>query len=874
MSLGSSARTQAESPWGPGMSVEFLLLEHARIADEVQAGGGPSDFDMPRALDRGQSGGELLLAECDGASTMLEIADRLGWPLRQCCGVVFELVKHGAVRLATPREILSAALTEIEQGHYERAADRIEGWIANTPGGPPSSEDGELLAHLWERGQLASTLGYLRRRRGRTLCKKLDHVAADLSQSISVWERFCELHPSDGAARLHLTRQSLAYATANGYDATTVNELLRQARQLTDSGFALRSRALLGALAGVEIENLSTRIDVGHRMLAAGMSEQAGELLVAAATELVDSGDLVRARRLIGSLLVEFPENRAARDLLAEVDLRQRRKKRRFWQFAVAASTAVVLSGVGIVKYEEQRELERNVDAITALLDRPDDGLALLHESYPGVKPDRILALESTLERRRTEEQNAKVAAWNGQCDEIEAAIGRGDLVGAVEKIVGLGETPALDPIQTRQLRPREELLSLIAGKLQHRFDTSDPGLDAEREAIDAEGELLRETQAILEASRSRRLHSSFRDFVDHVEVLVMKWNERRSKRADERRVKEVRDREALQDRLLGSARFLAESGELEKSLATYEQLLQTDTNEAVAEFVTKERDGVAKQFDAWKRALEHASAGRHEDAIAVMKAAKLDPAIYELPWRVETLPAGAKVTMADGSVFTTPFVAHSRADRPVEFDVELAGTEPMHVTVATPADQLVHLHRVPERVVGDDHRFDALPILVGGDVLTADRVGNVKRVAKDGTLRWSIVLPTLGGVARTPRFLPARPGWLLVVSEEGSCWLVCVDDGAIEGPWDSGSPAARPENLGARSPSCSTTAASRPGRSRWNRSSARRRVSSTPSPTRSRSTASASRTWSRCAPTPRATRCSATRGTRGASRSSTTATT
>ncbi|QDU85119.1 hypothetical protein Pla163_22450 [Planctomycetes bacterium Pla163] len=800
MALGSGR--PAESPWGKGMSVEFVLLEHARISDEVQSGGGPKEHDMPRALDPGQpeKGYELLLAECDGKSTMVEVADRLGWPLRQCCGVVNELVARRAVRLATPREILASALQELEDGQYERAADRFEGWLDSTPGGPPSREDGELLAHLWERGQIATALGYVRRRAGRRLCRRLDYVASDLEQSIELWRRFVELHGACGVARLHLTRLCLAATADASPDADTLNELLRQARQLTEAGFAMRARALLLAVRDLAIDSLSVRVDVGHRMLAAGMLEDASEILSAAAREMVETGDLVRARRLIGSLLVEVPEHRAARDLLAEIENRQQRKKRRTWQFAVGASVAVVLSGVGVVHIKNEAELDRRVNEITNLLDDPDRGLALLDEYYPrtAVRPERIVGLHAALDRRRSEQQQIALANWNNSCVEIEGRIERGELLLAVERIVGIGNPPSLDDVYVRRLRSREELLSLIAGKLQTRFETSDPGLEAEPGALQRESELLADTEDILEASRSKRLHSEFRDFVDHVDLLVMQWNTRRTERAQERLAKASRDKEARQDRLLSSARFLAASGELDRSLEAYDQLLEIDADESVIEFVKKERAGIAVQFEAWQLALEEAAAGEHASAVERLDQAGLDLTVFPLPWRVESQPSGAKVTTSDGTVATTPFVMRTPAGVAVEMQLELPGTLPVTLTVEMPQDRLVHLHRNVDRAVTSGTRIEALPILVGSDLVVADRNGSVRRLGPKGEVRWERDLDTLGGIARTPRFLPSRPGWMLVVSEEGNSWLISVEDGQVEGPWSAGCPPIQgPEDLG-----------------------------------------------------------------------------
>ena len=130
--------------------------------------------------------------------------------------------------------------------------------------------------------------------------------------------------------------------------------------------------------------------------------------------------------------------------------------------------------------------------------------------------------------------------------------IERGDLLLSTQQIVALGGVPELDVALARQLRPRTDLLGLIGGRLTKRFETSDPGVDGDQRAIDDEGQHLADARAILSECIANRVHSEYRDFVDHVELLVNRWDERRAARAQERELKIARDREARQDRLLG----------------------------------------------------------------------------------------------------------------------------------------------------------------------------------------------------------------------------------------------------------------------------------------------------------------------------------
>ena len=43
----------------------------------------------------------------------------------------------------------------------------------------------------------------------------------------------------------------------------------------------------------------------------------------------------------------------------------------------------------------------------------------------------------------------------------------------------------------------------------------------------------------------------------------------------------------------------------------------------------------------------------------------------------------------------------------------------------------------------------------------------------------------SVAGFARTPVPLPDRPGHVLAVTEDGRAWIIALDTGELEGPWD-----------------------------------------------------------------------------------------
>ena len=83
--------------------VEYLLLEYARIADEFELAGEPKLVD-PELIPCVQHADALaalppaMAREIDGNSTLVEIADRLGWPVRQAQLAAMSALANGGLR--------------------------------------------------------------------------------------------------------------------------------------------------------------------------------------------------------------------------------------------------------------------------------------------------------------------------------------------------------------------------------------------------------------------------------------------------------------------------------------------------------------------------------------------------------------------------------------------------------------------------------------------------------------------------------------------------------------------------------------------------------------------------------------------------------
>jgi hypothetical protein len=239
----------SDRPWGPGYSVEFLLLEHARIQDE--SGASMARDLSPGDVPRGQSGSNedpegvrLFLAQCDGASTLEEISDRLGWPVRQTRGVIGEYMGAGRIRIADHRELLVASQHELERNRVGRAASRLQRWVELAPAGPEFLEgEAEMLAGEWQTERLLLALNLMTPARARAVMRRLDLIDPEPSTVAARWKAFAECRRRDPIIAFRSTILSAAGQPSPETDAIAP-ELLALARGLQDKEGPRRARPL------------------------------------------------------------------------------------------------------------------------------------------------------------------------------------------------------------------------------------------------------------------------------------------------------------------------------------------------------------------------------------------------------------------------------------------------------------------------------------------------------------------------------------------------------------------------------------------------------------------------------------------------------
>lgn len=786
--------SENKSPWGAGMGVESVLLEHARISDEASGEGVPQRYDMPLLVDGCEPPTQLhgFLMQCDGESTIGEIADRLASPARQCQGTVAELVRMGVLRLATPSELLRHSRRELDQGRLHRAAARLQGWQAKTPAGLPTAADADQLVALWESGQMAGVLEVLGASTARQLVRLLDSIDAELTHRLDRWDDLAQIQSGDVITRFHraaLRAEALnAGCEVEGGGHELVMECLRIARGFDDAERSIRARTILRIAGTTQPTAHQVRVELGARMIEHGLRSEGAAWMLEAANALVADQDLDRATQVLGLLLKGVPEHRDAQQLLTQSRsvLLKARKRRRHGLIGLSAALAISL--VAFVQFHAGQERDRRFQEVTDAIENPTRALELLDQHFAGDSADRTVALRAALEQRQRDMDVARRDAWQARFDAIADQGREGDALAAFDKLVRLPAPPTMVSGLAVRWGEKTDLLAGLHKTLQTRSESIDPTIHAADEVLLEESRLVAITGQLVDRASAIE-GAAYATFAEDMGALHGALTARRDARVAAQ-AKEVERQEQIRlDQLLARARFLSESGRLEDAVAAYEELLGEDESGDVADLLGREIATARNQLDGFRKAHAEALAGRHEIAFETLEDAGLDTARYSLPWRVESVPSGAAVELADGAVLTTPFSLESTVGEPVGLTFTLAGAEERTLTVEAPGDLVVAMHRSPERHWRTTHRVEAAPVAVGADHIVADRGGRLARLTPGGEVRWEIQLETLGGIGRTPQFLTARPGHLLVLSEDGDAWLCNADDGSLEGPVELGAP-------------------------------------------------------------------------------------
>ncbi len=770
---------------GPAVSVEYILLEHARISDELASQPQASAIDphfVPRRRgdEPPQRTLERIWTECDGSSSVAEIGDRLGWPLRQVRTSLCALGAHGAMRFADARELLALAHHELQAGQFARAASRLSGWCRLAPPGPASHGDAQLLVDHWERGSLAPALAAMEPRHGRSLLARLDASELDSARSVSRWIELRRAHKGD-----FLTEFAALRRAQRGSDETQrppIADMLRVARRFQDRGQPERAAAVLRTAVLRENASVAARLEIGQRLMSVGKLEEGGGWVIDACRTLADSGQHDRAVAALKPVLHAVPSLREARALYSSSFGRTAKGRRARRNTLAVLGSVLVLSIAGVVHVRQSEEFERKLEIVREELDRPEAALAEIDGLFGDSADERVESLREQLRSRIRHRQVAARQAWILRFQECHLECTGGDPVLGLRNALEMPPIPAGPKLDGEPPPRLAALLESLVARLQDLLIASGASSDAV-ESAHAEQRLSRliaDVHTVLEGAEP---HPELAGFEDTLRSLQLTLDTRARERAAQREKELQAEALAQLDALFAAGRAHAAAGDLERAVESFEQFEQAPGGAELAPLFRREIDAVRKHHEAVLAARALAEQGQHAEAIARLAPACQRPAEHLLPCRIESMPSGAHVRLSNGTLRTTPFVLECAPGERVAGRVELAGFETATLVLDGPADREILLSRTPSAHWPARSRVEAVPVSVDDSHIVCDREGRVARVGADGRERWSIRLRTAAGIRHTPVFLPRRAGSLLVVDELGSAWVLDSQNGATEGP-------------------------------------------------------------------------------------------
>lgn len=775
--------------------IESLLLEYARIADEltsVPEDRRPRPDDVPVLESASLDGSlpEALAQHVDGRSTVAEIADRLGWTLRQTVLSLAAGAHTGQLRCLPADHLLVLGVQELRRKAWRRAAVRLEAWCERgTPGGLPP-EVAEELASEWGSGRLVTTVRLMSEQGVWTLLQRLDHGYDDASRSSLHWLEAGRIFRD--SARIQLRRLVIEAADAADLDRPQLAELLQTARTLADAGNPRRALPLLRIAAERGPATGSERLELGLLCLQAGAPEEAAPWILAACEEFVERGLSDRAVPALRELTAALPRDREARVLLglARRSTTAARRLRRRLGITFAGVTALVAAAAVQLGRESQRQ--EDLAAVRAMLDDPQRARLALAERFPEGEDGDVQELRRLIEQQQREAELSLRNAWIEDYDGVASLARKGLGLEALEAGRALPAPPLL-----HVLRPDwpqvTDLFAAIGTALIDQAEAlgaprlQDPDqVDAERRIAEL-ASALRQQLAVPPAREDVAL-------ARELDRLEKELERRETEREEQRRAQEHEDLRESQNALLAAARAASERRAPAEAVAVYQELFVLDGDPRVLAALEEEFETARTRADALSRARAASLRGQPEEALALLdEHMQEDAPHWALPVRITSEPMGAEVVRDDAVLGTTPLELEVLPEEAVRLRLSAPDHLLTEVSFTGPRSQSVVLSRRPERSWASESAVDAIPVPLGEDHVVADRAGHVARIRSGGSVAWLERLDDLSGIERAPVHLPGRTGRMLLVTEGGEAWSLDPTNGGLSGPALIGSPLAGP---------------------------------------------------------------------------------
>jgi hypothetical protein len=764
-------------------ALEALLLEYARLADEgarmprewLPEGG---EVPFQSGLLAGAAREHARFAQaCDGASSIAELADRLGAALRQARLWAASALQQGDLYLSSQRDLWALALHELHSARCERATARIAAALAASDPGPLPEDLARRFDHEWQAGRLEGALKRLPSRERLRFLRKLDPAAASPAAALARAKAHARLEAQDPRAALHVLRAATWAASAK---EPAWRDLCELARRLLAARKRLAAEPVLRILSQRTPANSVARFEVGALMLDAGMGHEAAPWIVETARELLQQKKPRKALSSLKALVELAPEHAEARVLLSRA--RAMSMRQALVRKHTLASLCVVLCllAMGVVRWRETADRERRILEVRALEEQPERALRLLALHFPDEGDPFVDAWREALAKRAEQEAQAECSAWIKDWNTAAVLCASGDLALGVERALALPPPPP-QPIGIESLPLVSDLAAAVEARLG-RMVVDLPDQLGEGESQLAAEQHVRGLLAELRAQLAPRSDEIWMHLATRLAEVEQRLCSRAQARERARREADHRRRIEAMNQLIGAARLKKAAGDWSGAAADYDGILALDSEGAVRASAGEEFSEAFRKRETLLQAEQLALAGAHERAMTLLER-EFPGERRALPWRLELFPPDASVALPDGARAAAPLLVRSAKGERLRLVASRSGCHDVVLELDAPADRRLHLPRRPDFELDGLGRVSAPPLALADGCVLVDRAAHVQRRDRQGLVLWTTRLASLAGFARTPLPLEADPELLLVVDEDGLAWLVDARDGAARGP-------------------------------------------------------------------------------------------
>ena len=778
-----------------GTQLEFILLEYARICDELE---GFPDLSflgfnsVPQWINPalGESVSERVRSQIDGRSTVQEIGDRLRWTIRQTRLTLAGLFQSGALRLSTDQELLALTLQEMEMRQFARACQRLRAWIELCPPGPLHPDVAHALSEEWVSGRLPASMRGMQPRETRSFLRRLDASVSNPASAVHHWNEAVQIHPEDKLCRMHA--MMLQYAEDNRSERPTVRDLLALARTLKEDGHPERGAPLLLIAVQKNPEGLGQKLEVGLGLIDAGEPEHGGPWVLAATHSLVDRGQADRALVPLRTLIEAAPNSREAKALYSKAKRASTQAKKMRRNLGIAGAIGVLVAGAALVKVRADRQWENHYAQVQALMDTPDAALVTLNKHFKEDETVMVMRLRQRIEKRQLDIENGIRDDWLDAYKDVHDSARKGDPVAALQSIRSMQQPPRLIILKA-SFPPITDLYLVLGEQLEEQLSEQGEVLAHSESQAQGEVQLLALCASIEDALEDKEARFAQ---VKSLKASIATLRQVLSQREELRLQLEEKDRHhknlQRQDELRELAEKAEEKGDYERALHFYQEILGGELNPQVRDYIQPKAETLSSILLAIDEARDLAYKGEHTEALSLLDERienKEHLARIIMPWKVESFPSGVRVTTSKGRSYTTPFEIETATQEHLELTFTSPGFLSQTVKVEKPQDVSIFLQRTPESNWRSQGRVDAIPVPYQSDRIVVDRKGYLARLKRNNGLAWESQIPGVSGVARAPVFFPGGSDKMLIVTEQGAAWLLHVNDGSLDGPWELPSP-------------------------------------------------------------------------------------